>query len=221
MICKYTCTAGTPVPKVGEWAIATRKTAEQICADIVDAAIEVAGHKGIDALTHRAVAQAAGVSLSSTTYHYASREDIIAAAFRHTVATELAEMRANTARLAAMAQSEPAKVRTAVDEWLRQIMVSEPRGRVYMRAQYELQLYAVAKPSMRDEVGAWQDETNDLFAHLFGVLGAPQPTLAGQIVVAAVDGLRLAFLTSTQSLEEADEACSAALVWLTGLILGG
>lgn len=130
-------------------------------------------------------------------------------------------MRANTARLAAMAQSEPAKVRAAVDEWLREIMVSEPRGRVYMRAQYELQLYAVAKPSMRDEVGAWQDETNELFAHLFGVLGAPEPTLAGQIVVAAVDGLRLAFLTSTQSMEEADEACSAALVWLTGLILGG
>ncbi|MDZ7883464.1 MAG: TetR family transcriptional regulator [Mycobacterium sp.] len=188
---------------------------------MVDAAIEVAGLKGIDALTHRAVAQAAGVSLSSTTYHYASREDIIAAAFRHTVATELAEMRANTARLASMAQSEPAKVRAAVDEWLREVMVSEPRGRVYMRAQYELQLYAVAKPSMRDEVGAWQDETNELFAHLFGVLGAPEPTLAGQIVVAAVDGLRLAFLTSTQSLEEADEACSAALVWLTGIILGG
>ncbi|WP_158263292.1 TetR family transcriptional regulator [Mycobacterium sp. ITM-2016-00316] len=181
----------------------------------------MAGHKGIDALTHRAVAQTAGVSLSSTTYHYASREDIIAAAFRHTVATELAEMRANTARLAAMAQSEPAKVRAAVDQWLRQVMVSEPRGRVYMRAQYELQLYAVAKPSMRDEVRAWQDETNDLFAHLFDVLGAPEPTLAGQIVVAAVDGLRLAFLTSTQSIEEADEACSAALVWLTGLILGG
>ncbi|MDZ7883768.1 MAG: hypothetical protein U5N53_13010 [Mycobacterium sp.] len=72
--------------------------------------------------------------------------------------------------------------------------MSEPRGRVHMRAQYELQLYAVAKPSMRDEVGAWQDETNELFAHLFGVLGAPEPTLAGQIVVAAVDGLRLAFL---------------------------
>ncbi|MDZ7883769.1 MAG: TetR family transcriptional regulator [Mycobacterium sp.] len=88
--------------------MATRKTAEQICADIVDAAIEVAGLKGIDALTHRAVAQAAGVSLSSTTYHYASREDIIAAAFRHTVATELAEMRANTARLASMA---PARAR--------------------------------------------------------------------------------------------------------------
>lgn len=181
----------------------------------------MAGRKGIDALTHRAVAQAAGVSLSSTTYHYASREDIIAAAFRHTVATELTEMRSDTARLAAIAQSEPAEVRAAVDKWLRQIMVSEPRGRVYMRAQYELQLYAVAKPSMRDEVRAWQDETGDLFADLFEVLGAREPRLAGQIVVAAVDGLRLAFLTSTQSIEEADDACTAALVWLTGLILGG
>ncbi|MGU3501727.1 TetR/AcrR family transcriptional regulator [Mycobacterium sp. C31M] len=207
------------MPTLGEWAIATRKTAEQICADIVDAAIEVAGRKGIDALTHRAVAQAAGVSLSSTTYHYASREDIIAAAFRHTVATELAEMRADTDRLAAMARSAPNKVRSAVDEWLRKIMVSAPRGRVYMRAQYEFQLYAVAKPSMRDEVRAWQDETGELFARLFEVLGAREPKVAGQLVVAAVDGLRLAFLTSTQSSAEADKACTPALVWLTKRIL--
>ena len=57
-----------------------RRSSEQIRAAIAQAAIDVVGAGGLGALTHRAVAAEAQVSLSSTTYHFASRHDIIAAA---------------------------------------------------------------------------------------------------------------------------------------------
>jgi AcrR family transcriptional regulator len=46
---------------------------------IVEGAIHVLAGKGITGLTHREVARVAGVSLASTTYHFSSKFDILAA----------------------------------------------------------------------------------------------------------------------------------------------
>ena len=54
----------------------------QTTADkIVDAAIRIILEAGPDALTHRAIAERAGVSLSSTTHHFASLDEIFLHAF--------------------------------------------------------------------------------------------------------------------------------------------
>jgi len=50
---------------------------------ILDATLRLIAKGGIDSVTHRRVAAEAGVSLSSTTYYFATREDIIHEAFRH------------------------------------------------------------------------------------------------------------------------------------------
>ncbi|MCW6534157.1 TetR family transcriptional regulator [Sphingomonas lycopersici] len=44
---------------------------------IVDATIRLSGEGGIEALTHRKIAAAAGLSVASTTYFYPTKEDII------------------------------------------------------------------------------------------------------------------------------------------------
>lgn len=46
---------------------------------IIEGAIHVLADQGIAGLTHRAIARAAGVSLASTTYHFAGKFDILAA----------------------------------------------------------------------------------------------------------------------------------------------
>src|ERR671923_680635 len=43
---------------------------------ILRAAVAVVGEDGPDALTHRAVAERAGVPLSATTYYFTSKEDL-------------------------------------------------------------------------------------------------------------------------------------------------
>src|SRR5690349_24946758 len=49
---------------------------------IIDAAIRVVGERGIAGLSHRAVAAAADVPLGSTTYHFATLDDLLVAALR-------------------------------------------------------------------------------------------------------------------------------------------
>lgn len=198
--------------------IATRKTPDQIRADIAAAAIDVIGRLGIGGLTHRAVAARADVSLSSTTYHYASREDIIAAAFRHVVEVERSRIQQGTERIESLDQRDPSTVRTAVAALLQEVIASDFSGRIYLRAQYELQLYAVNQPTMREDVRAWQNEIEGLVARLLALLGARDPDLAARIVVAAVDGLRLLALTTGQSVDDVESANGAALSWLTKLI---
>lgn len=51
---------------------------------IIDAAIRVVGAKGIAGLSHRSVAAEADVPLGSTTYHFASLDELLIAALRRT-----------------------------------------------------------------------------------------------------------------------------------------
>jgi AcrR family transcriptional regulator len=63
-------------------ATATRRQPpEAIRAAIIEATVRVIGRHGVDGVTHRAVAAEADVSLSSTTYHFASKDEIVSAAF--------------------------------------------------------------------------------------------------------------------------------------------
>ena len=50
---------------------------------LLDAAARVVSERGSAALTHRAVAAEAGVSLASVTYHFASVADLHRATFEH------------------------------------------------------------------------------------------------------------------------------------------
>lgn len=49
---------------------------------IIDAAIRVVGARGIAGLSHRSVAAEADVPLGSTTYHFASLDELLTAALR-------------------------------------------------------------------------------------------------------------------------------------------
>ncbi|MEY9964972.1 DNA-binding transcriptional regulator YbjK [Streptacidiphilus sp. MAP12-16] len=50
---------------------------------LLDAAVRIVGEQGAGALTHRAVAAGAAVSLASVTYHYPSIDDLRQATFEH------------------------------------------------------------------------------------------------------------------------------------------
>lgn len=57
---------------------------------MLDAAIEIVGRLGVEGLTHRAVAQAAGASLANATHHFPTQASLVHAAFRrlHGLTTE-------------------------------------------------------------------------------------------------------------------------------------
>ncbi|WP_162795598.1 TetR/AcrR family transcriptional regulator [Nonomuraea lactucae] len=62
-------------------------------ATLLGAAVELLTEGGFAAVTHRAVAQRAGLPLAATTYYFASRDQLLAEAFAQLVEAELATTR--------------------------------------------------------------------------------------------------------------------------------
>src|SRR2546430_15502886 len=55
---------------------------------ILEAALRGIGRSGREAVTHRAVAEEAGVRLGSTTYYFDSRDDLLGQALEHVARSE-------------------------------------------------------------------------------------------------------------------------------------
>ena len=78
----------------------TRAEASQRVRDaIVAATVRIVAREGVAAVTHRRVAAEADVSLSSTTWHFATKADILEAALRWTAEHEVAGIAAIADRL--------------------------------------------------------------------------------------------------------------------------
>jgi len=73
--------------------VATEK-GERRRAALVAAAADLLRTGGFEAVRHRAVAEKAGLPLASTTYYFASLDDLVTAATERTCRDELAEVRA-------------------------------------------------------------------------------------------------------------------------------
>ena len=78
----------------------TRAEASQrVRESIVDATVAIVAREGVAAVTHRRSPSEAGVSLSSTTWHFATKADILEAALRWTADHEVARIAAIADRL--------------------------------------------------------------------------------------------------------------------------
>lgn len=70
----------TPAP-----ATRRRRDPQRRIEEIAAATEKVIAERGIEGLTHRAVAEVAGVPLGATTYHFATKDDLITAALERSV----------------------------------------------------------------------------------------------------------------------------------------
>ncbi|MGD3107194.1 TetR/AcrR family transcriptional regulator [Streptomyces sp. YGL11-2] len=69
----------------GQGAPKRRYDAKRRIEEIAAATEQVIAERGIEGLTHRAVAERAGVPLGATTYHFATKDDLIEAALQRSV----------------------------------------------------------------------------------------------------------------------------------------
>jgi hypothetical protein len=68
-------------------------------AEILGAALQVIGERGIDAVTHRAVADVAGMRPGLTTYYFPTIDGLLEAALEQFVADEVRRLRAAQAEI--------------------------------------------------------------------------------------------------------------------------
>ena len=159
---------------------------------ILRAAVALIGEQGPDALTHRAVAERAGVSLSATTYWFSSKEEI----FREAVALAAREEVDRLERL--VLDLAPRRVEPAA--WARELSAAlaadvrqNPARPV---AMYEFVLEASRQPELRDEVARWETAHLRLAEAGLRAVGTADPETDAHIVVAVVSGLMLGLLAN-------------------------
>jgi AcrR family transcriptional regulator len=154
---------------------------------ILVAASQVIVADGVEALTYRAVAEAAGISLARVAYHYQTVDDLL-------VAAATAYLEQFDARLRAMAQSARGGRRSMVEactDFLHELVTVNPREFLGM---VEVRLALHRRGRTVDDVeiaaviqsfGADEARTVSVIAAMFGfavlAASAPQPVTRAQV----------------------------------------
>ena len=150
---------------------------------ILEATLRVIGNSGRSAVTHRAVAEEAGVPLGSTTYYFDSRDDLLRQALEHVAASEV-ERYGELGEELRQVKSASELADRLIDQ-----LVSAVEDRVAYIAEYELWLEAGRRPELREAAQSWCDAEQRSVAVAMESLGSTDPAADASLVVAAIDGL--------------------------------
>ena len=176
----------------------TRAEASQRVRDaIVAAAVKIVARDGVAAVTHRRLAVEADVSLSSTTWHFAKKNDILEAALDWTAQHEVASIAAIADRLGGAA-FDPTAWAEELADWLVDQVTDERDTAV---ALYRLQVELLGSEGAREVHRAWGEGLRALGERVLENSPTATPDLDVRLVVAALDGLRLSVILSGEETE--------------------
>ena len=197
---------GTFVPKFGTFvqmmtgaATARRNPRPRGAARreaLLDGVLRIVADAGVDAVTHRRVAELAELPLASTTYWFESKDHLL------TAALELAAQRDTTrlhefiaARLDGAANPVELAVAAIVDPFDQ----SPHASRGSLLATYALLLEAARRPSLQSVTREWTDAYLNVLERLFKVAGSSDPRADAKLLLAAADGLLIDQLASGEA----------------------
>ncbi|GAA4414574.1 TetR family transcriptional regulator [Actinokineospora soli] len=153
-----------------------RLRGERRRAELIEATLRVIEREGVSGVSHRSVAAEAGVPTTSTTYHFASLDDLLVATLTASADNMAADIR-DSIESSRIKGASPA---AAVAHTLAEAVVPR-RGRTM--AEYELYLLAARRPALRPAARRWLDVLTSL---------ARNPDEVGfRAFLAGVDGLLL------------------------------
>ena len=155
---------------------------------IVAATVRIVAREGVAAVTHRRLAAEADVALSSTTWHFAAKADILEAALRWTAAHEIARIAQIADRLGGGA-FDPGAWADELADWLVEQVTAERETTV---ALYRLQIELLGSAGALEVHREWGRGLHELADRVLE--GAPDADVS--LVVAALDGLRLSVLNT-------------------------
>jgi TetR/AcrR family transcriptional regulator, regulator of biofilm formation and stress response len=173
--------SGTNVPK-GE----ARREA------ILRATLAIIGERGPDAVTHRAVAERAGLPLSATTYWFASKEDLLQETLLLAAREEVERIERVVLDMATR-ELDVLEWARAVSAVLAEDLESDPIRHV---AFTELVLEGARRPWLGAEVARWHRAQLALAEVGLRAAGAPDPKGDAPLVVAAIMGFMLGQLVN-------------------------
>jgi DNA-binding transcriptional regulator YbjK len=156
--------------------------------ELLAATLTLIERVGVAGVSHRAVAAEAAVSLASTTYHFATLDDLLVAALTAAADDLAAELRERMTELGANPAAELARL---IEHCL-----------VYRRdrtlAEYELYLLAARRPALREAAAAWLEPLTEIARSFTG------DARRARLLVAALDGILLQALIGARDFDRAD-----------------
>jgi DNA-binding transcriptional regulator YbjK len=152
---------------------------------LLRATIELLGEIGAKSITHRAVAERAGLPLASTTYYFSSVQQLIEEALKLHVAERVAQLSA----MAAVAIEARGASAIAIAERLAEVLASAPTP--ILVAQYQMYLEAGRNPALQPAVADALAAFEGLAAGVLAALGARDPESTAEAFVALLDGFAL------------------------------
>ena len=147
--------------------------------ELLRAALRVIDERGVGGATHRAIAQEAGVPVATTTYYFASIDELLEAALELFVEDEIGRLEAVASRVGTHEGTTGELVSAVADE----IAVA------CTPAQFELYVEARRRPALAAVVSRSLAAYRALAEGLLRQVGCPEPERAAPLVVALLDGL--------------------------------
>ena len=182
-------------------------------AALLDAASALLAEGGFGAVSHRAVAERAGLPLAATTYYFASRDDLAASALERIVWDELARLRT------LLAQTDRAAGPRAMACALMAALVPDDEAeRSYQLAMYELYVQAGRGDGrLRALVHDWNEGCAAVVADLLDERGHHLDGVDVRLITTLADGLTLELLVA----ERADRGPAVDMLTRALTALGG
>ena len=160
---------------------------------LLDAVLRVVAEEGVDAVTHRRVAEVAGLPLASTTYWFKSKEHLLTAALQRAADRDIARLRAF---LGETPQDTPDPLGLAVGAVVDPSEHSGQTSRGWLLATYALVLEAARRPALREVTMRWTDGYLDALSPVLAAAGSREPRTDAELLLAAADGLVVEQLAS-------------------------
>ncbi len=173
---------------------------------ILRAALAVIGRRGIGAVTHRSVAEEAGVPLGSLTYWFASKDDLLREALLRFVAEEAARLE----RVGAMLTDDLTPEEIA-ERFADVLAAGEDEEQL---AQFELYVEAARNPALREAAAECFRAYERVTALALRAAGVADAEETAAVFVSLADGLGL----RRQASGEAPELTAAAVTLFRGLV---
>lgn len=161
---------------------------EQRRRAIMRATLRVVAEGGLDRVTHRRVAAAAGVPLGSTTYYFASRDDLIRQSFQ-------LYLDESTKVLGDLAREYPEITVENLVAYLVELARREFERPGLVLAEYELILAAARDASLARDLKSWERGRIAELAEWLEQIGASRPVESARSVLQLMRGYELESLT--------------------------
>lgn len=168
-----------------------RRDPQRRIEEIAAATEKVIAERGIEGLTHRAVAEEAGVPLGATTYHFATKDDLIAAALRRSVDGYAAYLTDWVAQRPGLTTDQLVVLLTDV------LLNCFGPQRDQQVLEFELYVAALRRPALRPLADQYVDLSIRALAHYTDAVTATA-------AAAVMNGLTLRGLAATKSPGRAD-----------------